>query len=135
MDVLELDNHLNNMLEKVSTEQKHIFLLGYFNINLLNYNVNHPTNYFLDSVASNSIMPYIMQPTRLTSLSKTLTDNIFSNEIISGNLTDTTSDHLPPFLFAPNIISNPSYDRSNIFERDWSKFKKENFILDFFEKN
>ena len=79
MDVLEFNNHLNNMLEKVSTEQKQIFLLGYFNINLLNYNVNHPTNDFLDLVASNSIMSYIMQPTRLTSLSKTLTDNIFSN--------------------------------------------------------
>ena len=135
MDVLEFNNHLNNMLEKVSTEQKQIFLLGYFNINLLNYNVNHPTNDFLDSVASNSIMPYIMQPTRLTSLSKTLTDNIFSNEIISGNLTDTTSDHLPPFLFVPNILSNPSYDGSYIFERDWSKFKKEKFILGYFEKN
>ena len=47
MDVLEFNNHLNNMLEKVSTEQKQIFLLGYFNINLLNYNVNHPTNDFL----------------------------------------------------------------------------------------
>ena len=67
MDVLEFNNHLNNMLEIVSTEQKHIFLLGYFNISLLNYNVNHPTNDFLDSVASNSIKPYIMQPTRLTS--------------------------------------------------------------------
>ena len=33
------------------------------------------------------------------------------------------------------ILSNPSYNRSNIFERDWSKFNKENFILDYFEKN
>ena len=116
-----------------------IFLLGDFNINLLNYNVHQPTNDFLDSLASNSIIPYILQPTRLTSHSKTLIDNIFSNilssEIISGNLTATISDHLPQFLFAPNILSNPSYNRSNIFERDWSKFNKENFILDYFEKN
>ena len=47
----------------------------------------------------------------------------------------TISDHLPQFLFAPNILANPSYNRSNIFERDWSKFNKENFILDYFEKN
>ena len=139
MDVLEFNNHLNQMLEKVSKEQKQIFLLGDFNINLLNYNVHQPTNDFLDSLASNSIIPYILQPTRLTSHSKTLIDNIFSNilssEIISGNLTATISDHPPQFLFAPNILSNPSYNRSNIFERDWSKFNKENFILDYFEKN
>ena len=103
------------MLEKVSKEQKQIFLLGDFNINLLNYNVHQPTNYFLDSLASNSIIPHILQPTRLTSHSKTLIGNIFSNilssEIISGNLTGTTSGHLPQFLFAPNILSNPFYKR------------------------
>ena len=43
MDVLEFNNHLNQMLEKVSKERKQIFLLGDFNINLLNYNVHQPT--------------------------------------------------------------------------------------------
>ena len=123
MDVLEFNNHLNQMLEKVSKEQKQIFLLGDFNINLLNYNVHQPTNDFLDSLAFNSIIPYILQPTRFTSHSKTLIDNIFSNilskEIIPGNLTATISDHLPQFLFPPNILSNPSYNRSNKFEKDW----------------
>ena len=124
MDVLEFNNYLNQVLEKVSKEQKQFFLLGDFNINLLNYNVHQPTNDFLDSLASNSIITYILQPARFTSHSKTLIDNIFSNilssEIISGNLTTTISDHLPQFLFVPNI-SNPSYNRSYIFERDWSK--------------
>ena len=118
MDVLEFNNHLNQMLEKVYKEQKQTFLLGDFNINLLNYNIHQPTNNFLDSLASNSTIPYIMQPTRLTSHSKTLIDNIFSNilssEIMSGNLTATISDHLPQFLSAPNILSNSSYNRSNI---------------------
>ena len=79
MDVLEVNNHLKQMLEKVSEEQKQIFLLGHFNINLLNCNVRQATNRFLDSLASNSIIPYILQPTVLTSHSKTLIDYIFSN--------------------------------------------------------
>ena len=87
MDVLGFTNHLYQMLEKVSKEQKQIFLLGDFNINLLDYAVHQPTNDFLDSLASNSRIPYVLQPTRLTSHSKTLTDNIFfnilSSEIIS----------------------------------------------------
>ena len=60
MDVLEFNNHLNQMLEYVSKEQKQIILLGDFNVHLLNYNVHQPTNHFLDSLASNSIIPYIL---------------------------------------------------------------------------
>ena len=79
MDVLDFNYLINQLLDKISKEQKQIFLLGDFNINLLNYDEHQPTNEFLDSLASNSIIPYIVQPTRLTSHSKTLIDNIFSN--------------------------------------------------------
>ena len=82
------------------------------------------------------VLPYIIQPTRITSHSKSIIDNIFSNyisqEIISGNLTSTISDHLPQFLIAPHIFSNAPNKKSNIFERDWSKFNHEEFILDYF---
>ena len=139
MDVLDFNSLINQLLDKISKEQKQIFLLGDFNINLLNYHEHQPTNEFLDSLASNSIIPYILQPTRITSHSKTLIDNIFSNvlsfEAISGNITATISDHLPQFLFAPNVLSNPLCNKSNILERDWSKFNKKNFILDYFDKN
>ena len=98
MDLTDFNsNYLNNLLEKVSKEQKHIFLLGDFNINLLNYNVHNPTNEFLDSLASNSFLPCILQPTRITSHSKTLIDNIYKCNLpdsLSGNLTVTISDHL-----------------------------------------
>ena len=106
-------NYLNNLLDKVSKEQKSVFLLGDFNVNLLNYNDHNPTNEFLDSLASNSFVPYILQPTRLTFHSETLIDNIiqyFSNiispEAISGNLTSTISDHLPQFMIVSNAFSN-----------------------------
>ena len=56
MDLTDFNsNYLNNLLEKISKEQKSVFLLGDFNINLLDYNnVHNPTNGFLDSLASNS---------------------------------------------------------------------------------
>ena len=130
MDLTDFNsNYLNNLLEKVSKEQKSVFLLGYFNINLLNYNVHSPTNEFLDSLASNSFLPYILQPTRITSHSKTLIDNIFTNVIFPDSI---FPDHLPQFLIVPNIFSNPPSNKSNIYERDWSNFDQENFILDYF---
>ena len=132
MDLTDFNsNYVNSLLEKISK----VFLLGDFNINLMNYNVQNPTNEFLDSLASNSFLPYILEPTRITSHSKTLI-NIFPNitlpDSISGNVTATISDHLPQFLIVPNIFSNPPCNKSNIYERDWSNFDQENFILDYF---
>ena len=105
----------------------------------INYNDHQPTNEFLDSIASNSFIPYILQPTRLTSHSKILIDNIFSNvishEVISGNITTTISDYLPQCSFVPNVLSNPSCQNSDIYERNWSKFVQQNFFLDYFDKD
>ena len=100
MDLTDFNsNYLNKLLENISKEQKYVFLLGDFNVNLLNYNEHNQTNEFLDSLASNSFIPLILQSTRITSHSSTLIDNIFLNvidlDIISGNLTATISDHLP----------------------------------------
>ena len=89
---------------------------------------------FLDSLASNSFIPLILQPTRITSHSNTLIDNIFSNiidpDIISGNLTATISDHLSHFSIIPHMFGNIPSNKSNIYERDWYKFDRESFILD-----
>ena len=108
-------NYPNNLLDKASEEQKSVFLLGDFNVNLLNYNDHNPTNEFLDSLASNSFVPYILRPTRLTSHAKTLIDNIFSSivspETISCNLTSTISDHLSQFMIVRNVFSNPPQTR------------------------
>ena len=64
----------------------------------------------LDSLASNSFIPLILQPTRTASHSNALMDNIFSNDIdpdiTSGNLTATISDHLPQFVISPNMFGN-----------------------------
>ena len=68
--------YLNNLLD-----QKTVFLVGDFNINLLNYDQDTSTNEFLNPLPFHLFLPYIHQPTRVTSNSKTLIDNIFSNAI------------------------------------------------------
>ena len=103
-------NYLNKLLENSSKEQKSIFLIGDFNVNLLNYNEHNQTNNFLDSLASYSLISLILQPTRRTSHSNALIDNIFSNffdpDKISGNLAATISDHLLQFAIVPNMFGN-----------------------------
>ena len=58
-------------------EVKKIFLLGDFNINFLNYDIHPLTNEFLDSLSFHNFLPLILQPSRVTTNSKTLIDNVF----------------------------------------------------------
>ena len=64
--------YLNNLLDKLSKENKTVFLLGDFNINPLNYDQGTSTNEFLDSQSSHLFLCCIFQPARVRSSSKTL---------------------------------------------------------------
>ena len=89
---------LTNMLNKIKVENRRCYLMGDFNINLLNYESHTQTNDFLDLMYSFSLYPLIDKPTRVTSHSSTLIDNIFSNSFqdqLSGILYTDVSDHLP----------------------------------------
>ena len=55
--------------------------------------------------------------------------------MISGDITAAILDHLPRYLFAPNVLSKASCQKSNIYERYWSKFFQKDFELDHFDKN
>ena len=98
--------------------------------------IMNSTYEFLDSLSSHMFLPYIRQSTRIRDSSKILFDTIFSNtlieNIISGNLTATISDHLPQSIIMPNIFSNAPSNKSDIYERGWSHLVQENVILDYF---
>ena len=87
MNVSDFDkNYLNTLYDKSSKEIKQLILLSGLNINLLNYNYHENTNKFLDSLASNSFIPYLFQPTKLLVTQKTLIDKTFSNTISLHNI-------------------------------------------------
>ena len=54
-------SYLNKLSENISKEQKFIFLLGDFNVNLFNYNEHNETYKFSDYLAFNSFIPLILQ--------------------------------------------------------------------------
>ena len=81
----------------------------------------------------NSLLPLILQPTRITSHSNTLMDNIFSNiinpNIILGNVTTAIFNNLPQFkIFSYIFGNNQVTNLINLVDR-------ENPILDIFLLN
>ena len=91
----------------------------------------------MDILGSNLILPQILLPTRVTDLSKTLIDNIFSSPsdsgTISGNFCHSISDHLPQFCLFPSLNSNEIESNGPFYCQDWSKFNREDFILDYLD--
>ena len=92
MKICDFNNeYLIPLLAKILQGEKTCLLMGDFNINLLNTDTDHNVSDFYDilsilfyqlfqffcSLFSNFFAPYILQQTRLTKDSKTLTDNIF----------------------------------------------------------
>ena len=84
-DVTVFNEYLENILEKVKAEKKLLYLLGDYNIDLLNADKHAASQDFLELVYSHSLLPNITKPTRVTKRSATLIDNIFSNDIPSSN--------------------------------------------------
>lgn len=94
-------NDFNELAEKIARENKLNYVMGDFNINLMNYDCHGTTGEFLDGMFSNLLCPLISRPTRITTHTATLIDNIltnaFDNHIIKGLIFSDISDHLPIF--------------------------------------
>ena len=78
-DLSSFINYLTSTLQKVQKENKVLFIMGDFNINLFNYDSHTETNDFLNLMISHYLLPHILHPTRVTNHSATIIDNIFSN--------------------------------------------------------
>ena len=133
MPIQEFNNILMLTLEKISKEKNDAYLMGDFNINLINYNSHNPTSQFLDGICFNSFFPYIHIPTRHTPRSKTLTDNIFHDNInenaISANLTNDISGHLAQFLITATLAKFKMKSKK-ILTRNFKSIGHENFKND-----
>ena len=73
MDLNEFnENYLDPLMEKLSLENKKIFLMGDFNIDLLKVDLDCNTTTFFDNMTSNLFVPHLILPTRITLTTKKL---------------------------------------------------------------
>ena len=112
------------MLAKINGENRPSYILGDFNIDLLNSRECNQT--FLNTLLSNSFYPSISRPTRIKDdKCATLIDNIFinthNNQTTSGIWLADITDHLPVFVTLPYEYKPiAKYDVSYIHKRHYS---------------
>ena len=105
-NMVEFTYLLNNILEKIRVNNKPCWIMGDFNIDLMKNDLHKPTTDFINMMFTNALIPLINKPTRITTHSATIIDNIFSNRLESdgktmqGNLTTDVSDHFAQFHIA-----------------------------------
>ena len=100
---------------------KTIFICGDINLDILKYSSNNVTKHFLDTMYSLGLYPLIDRPSRITSHSSSLIDNIFTNakyyNSVSGLLVNDITDHLPIFAFCDYPDLNRQIKKSLIKKR------------------
>ena len=115
------------LLDKIGKQRKLCYLAGDFNIDILNSDVHAPTADFINCLFSHSYFPLINKPTRITSTSATIIDNIFTNAEASLTHDSTIlysdiSDHLPIFINMTSgrgrIIRKDKYIRKRCFSQE-----------------
>ena len=132
-DIVSFNDYLGNILANVERERKICYIMGDYNINLLNHNSQPKTTSFLDT---------INRPTRVSENSHTIIDNIIIKKIaelkcsMQGIMLIDISDHFPAFtvnwsiqektvdiLENRRIMSENSYNRFKqyISNCDWQE--------------
>ena len=119
-----------SVLEELRINKKLVYLMGDYNIDLLNSESHDLTNEFVDLVYCNEFLPLISRPTRITSTS-TLIDNIFTNNhgdlncSLNGILVADISDHFPTFHV--NCSFTVKETDSCLVTRVYNEKNKQNF--------
>ena len=132
-DTLDIYNSFLEYIEvtfnKLTNENKEIYLCGDFNSDILKIDVQNSYKIFYDLLSSYGLVPFILLPTRIMGNSATIIDNIFtnniSNTIVSGNIVTDFSDHFSQFI----SVQRTKFDCKtiSIYKRDYSKFNDESF--------
>jgi len=127
----EFNEQLMAIVSKIRRENKYFYLMGDFNINLLNVEQNSSTREFLDNIYANALFPLITKPTRIIKNSATLIDHIYFNQIdnsklFTGILHTRITDHFPVFLInygSPNNERTYVIKKRNFNEANKAKFR------------
>ena len=104
----ELKNYLKPIFDNIQRNNKDLYLVGDFNIKVLDYESNVKVKIFVNFAFQNSLIHLINKPFRVTKANATAIDHYaFLNKQIKTRIIKTEIwDHFHTFLITYPIISN-----------------------------
>ena len=133
----DFEDTLAPILSKI--DRKLCYLLGDWNMNLLAYDSHNYTTSCIDLFYSFGYSPLINRPTRVTSSSATIIDNIFTNnhdatvDAFQGILVTDISDHFP--IFHLGTSNKKAVMDKYIIKRVFDEKNKNTFLTNIGEVN
>ena len=129
-NIVDFIDDLEQILEILSCENKKIYIMGDFNVNLFNCHINNHVRDFVNLMHSKNLYCTINKSTRVTSTTNTLIDHIWTNDYlncsVNGIICEHVSDHLPVFSNFHFPLNNTKIKAfKNLSYRD---FKNENIL-------
>ena len=107
-NVTEFTEHFLKVINDY--KDKPLLILGDFNIDLMNYDMDSNANIFVNSMLSNSLFPLVNKPTNFYRNSSSLIDhawtNILHTDTIANILDISVSTHKPILTAIPTTIKN-----------------------------
>ena len=134
-DMNTFNFELAEILKILSSENKIVYLIGDYNIDLLKTDVHSHSSEFLDTLLSNNFIPLINKPTRDNGKTATIIDNIFTNEFsdnkyYQGIIFSDISDHFPIFHINENTGIDKAMQDNTTWKRDVTIRNINNFVGD-----
>ena len=90
----EFKNFLKPIFDNIRRNNKDFYLVGDFNINVLDYENNVKVKNYVDFAFQNSLMSLINKPTRVTKTNATAIDHSFTNAFLKKNKSKRESSKL-----------------------------------------
>ena len=102
-----LNKYLDITLKIINKSNYDVYHMGDYNLDLIKHETHHHTSEFVDINLARELLPTITKPTRVSTTSSTLIDNIFmkfnsTTTLEKGILVLDISDHFPIFIIVPN---------------------------------
>ena len=112
-------NKIQEILNAYKGTDKYLYIAGDFNLDLLKHSSKLLIQVFMDTMISYALLPLITKPTRVTPTSKTLIDNVFSNNFVNSPASYIVlcdiSDHLP--LITSINVTQKTNEKEHFFTR------------------
>ena len=129
----KFSEELNELLVLLNNTKWPFYCLGDFNVNLLNVSNKDAVRKYANMLLSCNSRCLIDVPTRVTSISRTLLDHIYTNDksksAVSGVLTTSDlSDYYGIFTIVPKIKCQKNNALANHQERDMTQFNLDEFL-------